>query len=240
MQQTRAKMRAALDEAGHPHPLLAETAREHTEPLPVTSAARTGDAERREGIRRLARTAVNPHIHEYVYKASSDTERLVRLADIKAAAESGIGDVVSELASRLEPTLLTAEQSTPVLDKGLGGQITAVIETELRDIDSDADPERTADAPFLAAQMVVMDHRSQAYGRRTELWLHMGTTTGALTPSEARTAVAEARAFFDKFEVLIALAEREATGDFEGDPEIAAADSDALDRRIRGAAEAHA
>ena len=117
--------------------------------------------------------------------------------------------------------------------------MTAPVETELRDIDSDRDPDCVV-SPFLAARMVVMDHRSQAYGHHTEVWIQTGSSTGALTPAQAREAYAAMVGFLPKLKAVIDLAEREAVGDFEGDPEIAAADREAEDRRIRAISEAHA
>ncbi|MFJ4631275.1 hypothetical protein [Streptomyces sp. NPDC088847] len=164
----------------------------------------------------------------FLVQGSEDADRPV---DPGFAAEFPL--VAARLAGEHAEQLLTTAQSTLVLNEGLGGWMTAPIETELRDIDSDPDPEALAELPFLAAQMVVMDHRSQAHGRRTEVWLHYGTATGAVTATKAREVLAAMRSFLPQLEAVVDLAEREAAGDFEGDPEIAAADREAEDRRIR-------
>lgn len=135
--------------------------------------------------------------------------------------------------------LLTPAQSTLVLDDGLGAHITAPVETELRDIDSDRDPD-LVHTPFLAARTVVSEYRPEAYGRTTRVWLSCGSTTGELSPAEAREALAAMRAFLPRLEAVIAFAEQEAAGDFEGDPEVARLDREAEDARIRAVTEGRA
>jgi hypothetical protein len=106
------------------------------------------------------------------------------------------------------------------------------IETALRDIDSSLTPEERARWPWLAAQVVVICDRPQAYGRQTRVWLDFGTSTGELSPAEARQALAELRGFTAQLEAVVAAAEQTAGGDFAGDPEIARLDREAEDRRI--------
>ncbi|WP_420035076.1 hypothetical protein ACN2WE_24020 [Streptomyces sp. cg28] len=125
---------------------------------------------------------------------------------------------------------LTAAETTLVPDDGLGAHRTTPIETAAREI-SDVTP--SAEIPWLSAEIVVTDYRSQAYGRRTQLWLHNNRDVAELTVDQARAHLAAARAFLDRFEVLVDHAETIAAGDFTGDPEIAAADQAAEDRRIR-------
>lgn len=127
---------------------------------------------------------------------------------------------------------LTPEQRTFVPDEGLAGRMTAPIETTLQDIDSDHDPEQSL-LPFLAAQAVVIEDQPEAFGRRTEVWLHMGSITGGLDVVKARRTLAEMRAFLPKLEAVIALAEEQAAGDYAGDPELAAIYREAEDRRIK-------
>ncbi|WJV47667.1 hypothetical protein [Streptomyces flavofungini] len=121
---------------------------------------------------------------------------------------------------------LTAAQRALTPDEGLGARRTTPIETTMRAIDC-------GDLPWLGAEVVVSDYRSQAYGRHTQLWLHNNKDTAELSIAEARSALREARAFFDRFETLIDYAETVAVDDFEGDPEIAAADREATDARIK-------
>ncbi|MFF3346108.1 hypothetical protein [Streptomyces sp. NPDC002779] len=135
---------------------------------------------------------------------------------------------------------LTAAQSTLTADIPLGGWMTAPVESALRDIDDSCSDAENAQLPFLAAKTVVIDYRSQAYGRRTEVWLDYGRTTGSLSPAKARIVLAAMRTFTDQFEAVIAFAEESAVRDFEGDPEIAAADREADDRRIRAITEGRA
>jgi hypothetical protein len=119
---------------------------------------------------------------------------------------------------------LTAEQSTLTPDDGLGGWMTAPVETKLRDIDDHCTPSENETLPFLAAKVVVIGYRQQAYGRRTQVWLEYGRTTGSLTPAKAREVLAAMRDFCDQLEAVIDLADKAAADDFDGDPEIAAAD----------------
>ncbi|MFJ2007377.1 hypothetical protein [Streptomyces chartreusis] len=133
---------------------------------------------------------------------------------------------------------LTAEQSAFAADIPLGGWMTAPVESALRDIDDSYTAAENEHMPFLAAKAVITDYRSQAYGRRTEVWLDYGRTTGTLTPAKARDVLAAMAGFCAQFEAVIELAEHEAASDFEGDPEIAAADREAEDRSIRATTEA--
>jgi hypothetical protein len=135
-------------------------------------------------------------------------------------------------------TPLTAAQRTPVMDYGMGASITRPVETTLRDIDDQCSARENEELPFLAAQMVVSDYRSQAYGRRTEVWLHYGRTTGSLTPAKAREVLSAMRGFVDQLEAVADLAQESAASDFEGDPEIARLDTEYEDRRIKRITEA--
>ncbi|WP_338907082.1 hypothetical protein [Streptomyces nigra] len=128
---------AALAPTGHPHPLLTEQAREHTDPV------------------------------------------------------------------------LTPAQSTPALNDGLGAWITAPVETELLDIDCDRDPD-LVHAPFLGAQVV--NYQSAEYGNRTEVWVHYGTSTGAVSPAKAREVLAAMRDFLPQLGAVIAVAEAAEAG----------------------------
>ncbi|AVH57770.1 hypothetical protein C4B68_20590 [Streptomyces dengpaensis] len=133
---------------------------------------------------------------------------------------------------------LTPEQTTLVLDEGLGAWVTAPVETALRDIDDQRTARENAEVPFLAAQMVVSDYRPQAYGRHTEVWLSAGTTIGSLTPAKARQALEAMRGFVDQLEAVVTLAEETAAGDFEGDPEVYRLDREAEERRTKAISEA--
>lgn len=150
--------------------------------------------------------------------------------EMRARAERDAAQIYAATSSPL-----TAAQRTLVPDDGLGAHRTAPVETELRDIN--CEPGRRH-LPWLAAEVVVADYRSQAYGRHTQVWLHNGPTTGELTPAEAREALEAMRGFIPKLEAVIALAEKTAADDFEGDPEIARADHEAEDRRLKAITEA--
>ncbi|MET9830106.1 hypothetical protein ABZ078_12480 [Streptomyces sp. NPDC006385] len=134
---------------------------------------------------------------------------------------------------------LTPAQQTLTPDDGLGGWMTAPVETAHRDIDDNALPAENEQIPFLAAKAVVLGYRSQAYGRRTQVCLDYGGSCGSLTPPQAREVLAAMRAFTDQFEAVIEIAAESAAGDFEGDPEIAAADEEAEKRRTRRISEGH-
>jgi hypothetical protein len=117
--------------------------------------------------------------------------------------------------------------------------VTSRIETQLRDIDSSYSPSENAELPWLAAQVVIVSDKPQAYGRTTRVWLDYGRTTGELSPVEARQALKAVRGFVTTFEAVVEAAERTAADDFDGDPEIARLDQEHEDRRIRAITEAH-
>ncbi|GKQ40317.1 hypothetical protein [Streptomyces sp. A012304] len=121
-----------------------------------------------------------------------------------------------------------------------GWHSTAPLETELRDIDDNCSAAENATVPFLGAQVVVDNYRSQAYGRRTLVWLHYGTSTGTLTPTKAREVLTAMRGFVAEFEAVVDQAEVIAVDDFDGDPEVARLDREAEDRRIAAVSKAHA
>ncbi|MFH9941317.1 hypothetical protein ACH4OT_18600 [Streptomyces murinus] len=118
-----------------------------------------------------------------------------------------------------------------------GWHSTAPIETEHRSIDDNHTVAENQALPLLGAQIVVSNERSQAYGRYTSVWLHLNATTGTLTVAEAREALTAIRGFAAEFEAVVDSAEVIAAADFDGDPEIAAADREADDRRIRAITE---
>lgn len=107
----------------------------------------------------------------------------------------------------------------------------APVETALRNIDSANRPTENAQLPFLAARTVLINDKPQAYGRETRVWLDYGTSTGELTPAEARDTLDAMRGFLAEFEAVVDLAEAVAADDFDGDPEIARLDREAQDRR---------
>lgn len=216
MTQAIDTMRAALAPTGRPSPLvadavakLAEQARQHPDPIDVREA---------------------------------DTARCVYCPAPAATIRTGQQGNRFGLCTDCAPlhrkwsggtTPLTEAETTLVSDDGLGAHRTTPIETEAREID-EAHPE----LPWLAAEIVVSDYRSQAYGRRTQVWLHNNRDTAELTVDQARLYLKEGRGWFDRLEALIDHAETVAASDFEGDPEIAAADREAEDRRIRAIDEA--
>lgn len=130
-------------------------------------------------------------------------------------------------------TPLTPAQRTPVMDYGMGASITGPVETTLRDIDCDYSDDENKQLPFLGAQVVISDCRSQAYGRKTHVWLHYGRAVGELSPAEAREVLAAIKGFVPQLEAVVALGEESAVRDFEGDPEIARLDTEYEDRRIK-------
>ncbi|MFI9168794.1 DUF6907 domain-containing protein [Streptomyces lincolnensis] len=132
-----------------------------------------------------------------------------------------------------EEDLLTPAQSTLVPDDGLGGWLTAPVETAMRDIDANGAPGENERIPFLAVKVAVLDYRSQAYGRTTEVWLDYGRVTAGIPPAKAREVLTEMREFCDRFEAVIKVAEESVALDFEGDAEIARLDEEAEDRRIK-------
>ncbi|MGW5335368.1 hypothetical protein [Streptomyces bauhiniae] len=134
---------------------------------------------------------------------------------------------------------LTPEQSTFTFDGGLAGRMTDPVETALRDISGQHSPAENTEIPFLAARAVVLDDErtTAAFGRRTEVWLDYGTTSGSLTPAEAREVLEAMRDFLPRLEAVIEIAEREAADDFPGDPELARLHLEAEDLRIKAITE---
>ncbi|MEU0069549.1 hypothetical protein ABZ027_08390 [Streptomyces sp. NPDC006332] len=185
-------------------------------------------------------------------RADGHVDRINLLAALPAAVDEAVrkalpGKNAPALAAQIAAGMiarltapapqLSTEQTTLVLDEGIGAWTTTPVETTLRDIDDQHTASENAEVPFLAAQMVVSDYRPQAYGRRTEVWLSYGTTVGSLTPAKARNALEAMRSFVDQLEAVVDLAEETAASDFEGDPEVARLDREAEARRIAAVTE---
>lgn len=130
-----------------------------------------------------------------------------------------------------EDSPLTPEQTTLVMDKGLGAHRTAPIESELRDIDDCHTAAENASMPLFQAEIVVTDWKplppvkvdglfgpgGSVDGRFTQLWFTYGTSTGTVTPAKAREVAAEMRAFAARLDALCDRADEIAADDFEGD-----------------------
>ncbi|MFG2311167.1 hypothetical protein ACGFS9_21230 [Streptomyces sp. NPDC048566] len=178
----------------------------------------------------------NGHETYLVRAAEDDKQAAYASADRYIAREHPevAAFLTADRARERTEALLATPHVTLVHDYGLGAWRTTPIETDTREITDGP----TEDIPWLAAEIVVTDFRSQAHGRHTRLWLHNNRHTAQLTVDQARARLAEARGFLDQFEALLDHAETVAAGDFEGDPEIAAADREAEDRRIKAIGEA--
>jgi hypothetical protein len=90
----------------------------------------------------------------------------------------------------------------------------------------------------MSAQVLVSNDKSHAYGRTTSVWLGYGVHLAELSPAKAREALDALRAFTIRLAAVVDFAEQVAADDFEGDPEIAAADREAETRRTRAIVEA--
>ncbi|MFI2431954.1 hypothetical protein [Streptomyces sp. NPDC018693] len=198
-----------------------------------------------------------PDTDAYAYEAIYDPAR-ISLADAEASIRTQLAEFSVHVAGFLnEDGPLTAAQRGPAwiarygcnpecgldhagADGEPGWHSTTPIETELRNIDDNYSTAENAKVPFLGAQVVVDNYRSQAYGRRTLVWLHFGTSTGTLTPAKARDALTAMRGFVAEFEAVVDQAAATAADDFEGDPEVARLDREAEDRRIAAVSKAHA
>ncbi|MFI0134754.1 hypothetical protein [Streptomyces luteogriseus] len=190
MQNTRARMLAAVAPTGRPHPLLAAEAAEDDEQAAYASADR--------------------------YIAREHPEVAAFLAEDRARD--------AERAS-----LLTEAQRALTYDEGLGAHRTAPIESAMRDIDDEHTPDENAAVPLLGAEVVVTNWKpseplqedgmfrpgTAVEGRFTQLWLMYGTSTGTVSPAEAREIVAEMRDFAARLEVLCDVADAIATDDYE-------------------------
>ncbi|MCX4972178.1 hypothetical protein [Streptomyces sp. NBC_00620] len=253
--QTTDTMRAALQPTRHPHPLLvadavAQTAkaaeesadryiadqhphvaallndgaREHTDDQGAEAELAALVAEHGLDVEVLDPSTLSENLRNKVtafHAEHLDGTRVLCVVD--GQDPTHLLETVRHLLDKAEQAL-TVPQVTLTLDEGLGAHRTTPIETALRDIDCEAE---RRDLPWLAAEVVVFDDKPQAYGRKTRVWLHNGSTTGELTPSQGREALVAMREFADRYEVLLDLADETAAGDFEGDPEIAAADRQA-------------
>ncbi|MFJ3811532.1 DUF6907 domain-containing protein [Streptomyces sp. NPDC090073] len=190
-----------------------------------------------------------PDMEAYSYEAIYNPAR-ISLAEAEASVRAQLAEFNVHVAAFLnEDGFLTAAQRGPAwiarygcnpecqldhtgADGEPGWHSTAPIQTDHRSIDDNHSASTNEELPLLGAQIVVDNYRSQAYGRRTLLWLHMGTTTGTLTPSQAREALTAMRGFVAEFEAVVDQAEAIAAADFDGDPEVARLDREAEDRRI--------
>lgn len=190
-----------------------------------------------------------PDMDAYAYEAVYNPAR-ISLTDAEASVREQLAEFGVQVAAFLnEDTPLTAAQRGPEwqalygcnpecqldhagADGEPGWHATAPIETEHRSIDDNFTAAENAQVPLLGAQIAVDNEKSQAYGRHTRVWLHLGNTTGTLTPNQARQALTAIRGFVEEFEAVVALAEKIGAADFEGDPEIARLDREAEDRRI--------
>lgn len=190
-----------------------------------------------------------PDMDAYSYEAVYHPAR-ISLAEAETSVRTQLAEFGAQVADFLnEDGPLTAAQRGPAwiarygcnpecqldhtgADGEPGWHSTAPIETEHRSIDDNHSSTTNERLPLLSSQIVVDNYRSQAYGRRTVLWLHMGTTTGTLTPSQARETLTAIRGFVAEFEAVVDQAEAIAAGDFDGDPEVARLDREAEDRRI--------
>ncbi|KMS74526.1 hypothetical protein ACH49_22415 [Streptomyces leeuwenhoekii] len=211
----------------------------------IAIGAATGSLQHKQPVALWA----TPDMDAYAYEAAYDPTR-ISLADAEASVRAQLAEFGVQVAAFLnEDAPLTAAQRGPEwqalygcnpecqldhagADGEPGWHATAPIETEHRSIDDNFTAAENAQVPLLGAQIAVDNEKSQAYGRRTRVWLHLGNTTGTLTPNQARQALTAIRGFVAEFEAVVALAEKIGAADFEGDPEIARLDREAEDRRI--------
>ncbi len=225
---TRADVPAALELRAEPGPDITADGREHPdmEPKPVTVLIGRSELDDGKGLAAIWWPVAGV---EYEIEAAYDPA-MISLAGAETRLRAQLAERGMAVAEFLNKDgSLTAAQRTLTLDEGLAAHRTAPIETELRDIDS----ETRADLPWLAAEIVVMDDKPQAYGRTTRVWLSYGTATGEMTPAQGREALAVMREFADRYEALLNLADEIAADDFAGDPEIARLDSEAEGARIK-------
>jgi uncharacterized protein DUF6907 len=199
-----------------------------------------------------------PDMDDYAYEAVYNPTR-ISLTDAEASVRTQLAEYGVQVAAFLnEDGPLPAWQRGPewmlrwncpiwcVNDHTESGapewHHTAKAETVLRDAAMDASgySDNGHNLPWLAARVVVINDKPQAYGRKTEVWVDYGIQSAELTPARAREVLAELREFAARLEGVIEAADREAAGDFEGDPEIAAADREGMDRWIRAVTEASA
>ncbi|MEV6803174.1 hypothetical protein [Streptomyces sp. NPDC051129] len=189
-----------------------------------------------------------PDMDQYAYEAVYDAAQIT-LGDAEQDIRAQLAEYNVHVTGFLnEDTALTAAQRGPAWMLRWGctpwcvndhtnpttadWHTTSPAETALRNIDSTCTPSENAQLPFLAARTVVINDKPQAYGRETRVWLDYGTSTGELSPAEARQVLEAMRGFVAQFTAVVEHAERTAADDFAGDPEIARLDREAQDRRI--------
>ncbi|MFE8962126.1 DUF6907 domain-containing protein [Streptomyces iakyrus] len=195
-----------------------------------------------------------PDMDNFAYEAVYDASRIC-LADAEQDVRTQLAEYNVHVAAFLnEDGLLTAHQrgtdwmlrwgctpwcvndhTSPAAPEW---HSSAPVETSLRNVDSANTTHENAQMPFLAARTVVANDKPQAYGRITRVWLDFGTSTGELSPAEARQALEAMRGFVTDFAAVVEHAERSAADDFDGDPEIAQLDEEHTNRRIRAITEA--
>ncbi|MGW8746510.1 hypothetical protein [Streptomyces sp. NPDC055794] len=158
------------------------------------------------------------------------------------------------IASLRRRALLTEAETTLTYEEGFGSYRTAPVETAMRNVDSVFSDAENAQTPLFAAQVVVMDWQNrrpvkvdgkfvpggQVDGRFTEMRVSHGTSTGEMSPSEAREIVPVLRGFADRLEALCDRADEIAADDFELDAEESERKREALDRRVKAIDEASA
>lgn len=164
-----------------------------------------------------------------VVKAIEQTERLAAALRRMHRQMTGTGP-------------LTEAQTTLSRDQGLGVYRTAPVETEMRNVDSVFSNAERAQTPLFAAEIVVADGKclpdETVDGRFTQMWVSHGTSTGEMSPAEAREIVQTARDFADRLEALCDRADEIAADDYQLDPEASRLKREAEDRRIRAVTEA--
>ncbi|MGV9755397.1 DUF6907 domain-containing protein [Streptomyces tricolor] len=210
----------------------------------VAIGATSGPLHQNQPLHLWATGDIDAHAYEAVYNPAR-----ISLADAEASIRTQLAEYSVQVASFLnDDPPLTAAQRGPEWqarygcnpecqldhsgsDGEPGWHSTAPIETEHRSIDDNFTTAENAKLPLLGAQIVVDNYKSQAYGRHTSVWLHLGTTTGTLTPGQAREALTAIRGFVAEFEAVVDQAEALAADDFDGDPEIARLDREADNRR---------
>ncbi|MER5211979.1 hypothetical protein ABT063_15700 [Streptomyces sp. NPDC002838] len=237
----------ALDLAPTGHlPYVVDQARPHPDTKTVTVLIGRAELDDGKGLCAIWWPVTGV---EYDVEAAYDPAR-ISLADAETRLRAQLAERGMQVTEfRNEDAPLTAAQRGPAWiaqygcnpqcqldhagpDGEPGWHSTAPIETQMRDIDSDPDPDGP-ELPFLGAQVYVSGYRPQAYGRTTKVWVHNGPRTGELTPAKARQVAREMREFAARLDVLCDQAEEIAVGDFEGDPEVYRLDREHEDARIR-------
>ncbi|MFH9012662.1 hypothetical protein ACH4C6_14890 [Streptomyces sp. NPDC017943] len=197
MQNTRARMLAAVTPTGRPHPLLAAEAAEVTRERADQLAAESAD-------RYIAREY--PHVAALLAEPAAGGTGSVQPAGLLTVPQQTLTYDDGLGAWRTAPIESAMrdidDQHTTEENAGVPLFSAEVVVSDWKTL-----PPVEVDGRFVSGGSVD--------GRFTQLWLSYGDTTGTVTPAKAREIVAEMRSFAARLEALCDVADGIAADDYE-------------------------